>query len=142
MGRTSRESGDNDAIGMMDLDHTRRTSTSSAKSFHATSTTLLFYSLNTHQVIKEIHNLGDDEEETRITAIKSNHTAVVVVSEEAYDVYNVGVAYLGICRDALGALVLLYMYCRARHLTPYPRQLQTFIMILFMVLFLHWVHAS
>lgn len=68
-------------MGVMDPDHTRRASTSSAKSFHATCTVLRFYSLNTHQVIKEIHNMGDEEEETRITAIKSNHTAVVVVSE-------------------------------------------------------------
>lgn len=145
LSRTSREPADNDAIGVMDPDHTRRASTSSAKSFHATCTVLRFYSLNTHQVIKEIHNMGgDEEEETRITAIKSNHTAVVVVSEgkSVYDVYNVRVANLGMCRDALGALVLHYMYCRARHLTPYPRQLQTSIMILSMALYLHWVHAS
>lgn len=144
LSRTSREPADNDAIGVMDPDHTRRASTSSAKSFHATSTVLRFYSLNTHQVVKEIHNMGDEEEETRITAIKSNHTAVVVVSEieREYDVYNVRVANLGICRDALGALALHYMYCRARHLTPYPRQLQTSIMILSMVPSLHWVPAS
>lgn len=71
----------------MEFGHTRQDSSASVRSATSASTIVRIYSLQTHEIVKVLKDFGDDEEDTRVTNIKSNHSTVVLVRTRACGLY-------------------------------------------------------